>query len=282
MKTSRLIAALVAIAFVALAVADASAMYNPATGTFLQRDSATGDAMRLGASPAIGGQFLPRDTEDEVGNVSAGDEYADGMNLYQYGRSSPVNRVDPDGHKARVTVDESNCSIVVTINIGIYGPRATEAVAGRIKRSIESHWAGFSTKKGCGKSDCGGCGVVVAANVKYYKDAKHWPDVPEDNQIKIREKRRSWTAGSWGHWSDNPLSPDWSYAHEAGHLMGLGDDYYDNIFGQLFLFEKPKSTPFKGHEGHMMAEPWGDPAQHEVDSIIQGAKCPEKCCKKSP
>ena len=36
----------------------------------------------------------------------------------------------------------------------------------------------------------------------------------------INMNRGVWTA-------DNIPGSDWRYAHEAGHLMGLGDDYTD-------------------------------------------------------
>ncbi len=73
------------VAFGSFAV-DALAMYNPATGTFMSRDPGAGAMTRIGAGgPAIGGGFAPRD------------QYRDGMNLYQYVRSSPANHLDPTG-----------------------------------------------------------------------------------------------------------------------------------------------------------------------------------------
>ncbi len=89
MKNSRLLAALVAAAFIVLAAADASAMYNPATGTFLQRDPGPGGPARVGTAPSLGANhFTPR---DPFGN------YADGPNLYRYVGSNPLARVDPEG-----------------------------------------------------------------------------------------------------------------------------------------------------------------------------------------
>jgi len=54
----------------------------------MQRDPGAGSPIRIGAGGAAPvGQFIPRD------------QYADGMNLYEYVSSSPVNWVDTDGHK---------------------------------------------------------------------------------------------------------------------------------------------------------------------------------------
>jgi hypothetical protein len=74
MKTTRLIAMLVGLAAIAIVTADASAMYHPGMGVFLQRDPGAGGAMRIGAGGATPvGQFIPRDadtvrsTEDPLG-----------------------------------------------------------------------------------------------------------------------------------------------------------------------------------------------------------------------
>ena len=64
--------------------------------------------------------------------------------------------------------------------------------------------------------------------------------------------------GNTGYWNaDNRQGSDWQYAHEAGHLMGLGDDYTD------------AQGPNQGHDGHMMAEDKGIVVQHEVDDIMR-------------
>ncbi len=85
---TRLIAVLVGMAAIAMVTADASAYYHPGMGVFTSRDPGPGGANRIGAGgPASGGGFMPRD------------QYAAGMNLYQYGSSNPQMRVDPLGLK---------------------------------------------------------------------------------------------------------------------------------------------------------------------------------------
>jgi hypothetical protein len=86
MKRTHLIAALVALVAAGILAADASAMYNPSTGTFMQRDPGARGATRIGAGKAAPvGRFIPRD------------QYRDGMNLYQYARGNPLARRDPSG-----------------------------------------------------------------------------------------------------------------------------------------------------------------------------------------
>jgi hypothetical protein len=91
MKTKRLTAVLVGLAAVALFTADASAYYHPGVGGWLSRDPGPGagpDAPRIGtAGRAVGGGFIQRD------------QYADGMNLYQYVRGNPIVDADPMGER---------------------------------------------------------------------------------------------------------------------------------------------------------------------------------------
>jgi len=76
MKRTDLIAALVGIVDMSIFAADASAMYHPGMGTFMQRDPGAGGAHRLGpgGAPAATGRFIPRDP-------TGSNQYADGMNL---------------------------------------------------------------------------------------------------------------------------------------------------------------------------------------------------------
>ncbi|MDY7010445.1 MAG: hypothetical protein SVV80_06785 [Planctomycetota bacterium] len=67
MKMTRLIAVLVVLATITIVTADASAMYHPTIGRFMQRDPGAGSAMRIGAGGAapVGG-FIPRDSLSAV------------------------------------------------------------------------------------------------------------------------------------------------------------------------------------------------------------------------
>jgi hypothetical protein len=88
MKRTHCIAVLAGLLAVSVLAADAHAMYNPATGTFLSRDPGpkADSPMRAGTGERVAGnKFIPPDP------------YVDGMNLYQYVRSNAVNRFDPFG-----------------------------------------------------------------------------------------------------------------------------------------------------------------------------------------
>jgi len=223
--------------------------------------------------------YKNRDYDPTLGRFITRDPagYVDGLNPYEYVRSAPARSTDPSGLKTRISVNEDACTITITLNIGIYGKKASDALAKKIATAIRKFWNGHTTQKGCDDGANGNCRVEVEANVKYYPKAKHWWDIPEDNQVKFTgSTTTSWVSGgSYGHWRDN--AGEWTLAHEAGHIMGLGDDYSENYLAQIFGADR-ETRPKPGHEGHMMAEGGGVVVQHEVDEALKGAECPQSCC----
>lgn len=139
--------------------------------------------------------------------------------------------------------------------------------AQRIKQSIESNWNGY--EKGC-------CVVNVTADVSVQSRKSRWLYRflnSDENNIEITSdsSHRSYVngvGGRYGVWGSQAVP--WVYAHEAGHLMGLSDDYQDvaNSDGSL------TSVPNAGHEGHIMGEYGGKANQHEIDAILKNIECP--------
>jgi len=94
MKRTSMFSTLVCLLALSVFTATSFGMYNPATGTFISRDPgpvAVGTP-RAGAGGVFAGSgFIPRD------------QYADGLNLYEYVRGSPLLRRDPTGLSFTVT-----------------------------------------------------------------------------------------------------------------------------------------------------------------------------------
>jgi|GEM_PF-2272458 len=207
-----------------------------------------------------GGRFLSRDS------------VLDGFGLYLYGRNAPAGITDPSGHKVRLTV--AQCDVRATLQICIFPDNSNttwpalvmSSVASTIAGDIETYWNG---------EEVGCCHVQFKAYVIPYNFES---DIPEscDNKVKIYNhpmvptgpypgERQGWvnSSGNYGEWSGVPLTRK-LYPHEAGHLMGLGDEYDD--------VENPKtgktdSIPWPAHKGHLMAT--GFKRQyHEVYDVL--------------
>lgn len=87
MKHTHLIAVLIGFAAISVFTTNASAYYHPTMGRFISRDPGPGGGS---AAPVTDSRFIPRDP-------TGTNQYADGMNLYQYVRSGPTRRMDPSG-----------------------------------------------------------------------------------------------------------------------------------------------------------------------------------------
>ena len=151
--------------------------------------------------------------------------------------------------------------ITVVLNITIYYANNIEKrantdldrIARRIKNQIESQWNHQTWRYQC-------CTVSFRANVTTSRQVGS-QGLSDDNLVAITTdaKHRSYVINkNRGVWTaDNIPGSDWRYAHEAGHLMGLNDDYTD------------QNGPKPGHEGHMMAVHGGSVDVHEVMDIIR-------------
>lgn len=225
-----LLSASLLLLFLILAVVPASAFYNPNSGRWLNRD--------------------PLEEEG-------------GVNLYGFVHNDSLSHFDPLGQHVDKWKDIWNCRFTVDLRIKIYvDPRnATvvnlSAVAGRIQSSIVSHWGTWMTN---------GWTITFQAQVTPIGRTPPPPrggeaQIDNSNQVEINDEPatfRSWVIidrnrGVWTQRAD-----DWVFAHEAGHLMGLGDDYHD-VGGA--------SVPNAGHESHMMGDYHGAVVWHEVLDI---------------
>jgi RHS repeat-associated protein len=204
------------------------------------------------------GRFISRDPLGEP----------NGMNLYEYAADSPLVETDPTGEKiqAKITL----CRIAITVNITIYAKTKAESekinwerMKKRIEESVANNW-----NKDWGV-DC--CTVTFKAVVTANTEARTAEDAGGDNQIEINDEENSRAyvvGGSKGVWSQR--RPDWTYAHETGHLMGLDDDYTD------------AGGPKEGKAGRMMASFNGVVHRDEVVDVLKqnNLKCPMECARK--
>ena len=153
----------------------------------------------------------------------------------------------------------------MTVNITIYYAHRLESnartdlarIARRIKKQIEERWNAQTWRYGC-------CTVKFRANVRH----RNQVGTQDDNLIAISTdpELRSYVdavGGNSGRWNaDNRSGTDWRFAHEAGHLMGLPDDYTDDP-------ATGESNPNPGHSNHMMGQFGGTVRQHEIEDLLR-------------
>lgn len=159
------------------------------------------------------------------------------------------------------------------------------------KKEIEDTWNGANYVYDCCKVK-----FIVEVKVRDKKD----PPTPGFDQIGVvpagsgyRDSMKGITRGSVDDdgFSNEPYEKDlggeWNSGssgvapHEAGHEMGLGDQYDDSFDKDGNLV----STTRKGHEHDIMGGREGKPV-NSIDNIKtilkkRGIKCPPECCKKS-
>jgi RHS repeat-associated protein len=210
------------------------------------------------------GRWLNRDPIGEKG----------GLNLYGFVANNPITHFDLLGQQVDKIKDRWNCRFTVRLRIQIFvDPENAQvvnlsSVASRIDSSIESHWGTWQTN---------GWTITFEAQVTPIglrpPPPKGGPaQIDNSNQIEINDEPATFRSFvNWRHnrgqWTQR--ADDWVFAHEAGHLMGLPDDYHDTPSG---------SVPNAGHAGHMMGDYGGSVVWHEVLDITGPLPM---CCPKT-
>lgn len=107
------------------------------------------------------------------------------------------------------------------------------------------------------------------------------------NRADAHEVPPDGSMNGYGEWTTSANGLD--AAHEAGHLMGLADEYrYDDTDGDGQKDDHVNLKPVLNPDGSradqqgIMAETWGNvgPTQANIDEIIKdsGQSCPPECC----
>ena len=158
------------------------------------------------------------------------------------------------------------------------------------------------------KDDCTehepGCTVKFVANVSYAKKVNgsslvtggsansqagqghHWIEIADPRTPVKNSYVNSWNGklpspndGSETTGVFNIMETIGVFAHEAGHLMGLGDQQDEKEVEENGKKVK-KKFPKKGFQDNIMGWPSGWPSQADIDQIVKksGIECPCKCC----
>ena len=205
------------------------------------------------------------------------------------------------------TTPYSSNKVKVKLHIEFYGAGATAANIQKVKNAITSHWSNKTTS--------GGKQFIVEV-ITRGSTAASPPSTTGYHQIKLDPAQRtSYVSGRGsrfnlnsgvgsGTWRTTGSLVEKTWAHEAGHLMGLDDTYNDyrkqadgtwkrqndgqsftseqlaNTYHQRYgttaaalktVFEIPSfkrhAPPQEGHENDIMAKLTGNPTVSDIDKI---------------
>jgi uncharacterized protein RhaS with RHS repeats len=205
------------------------------------------------------GRWINRDPIGERG----------GINLYTFALNQPVNVVDFLGNVSFST-DKAACTITATLSItfsaDLFDPAAAtlDARANQMKQAIESAWSGK-------KVGCCTLNVVVDVSTSVLRQI-----FSRDDKIELQKNPNELShvyprllGGYNGIWDSD--EPDVVSVHEAGHLLGLDDQYVI----------APDGTPWviPGQENSMMGDPWNSNGVVGDDEAalaagLNGVECP--------
>ncbi len=209
------------------------------------------------------------------------------------------------------TTPYSSNQVKVKIHIEFWGAGATIDNMVKVKNAIESHWSNKTTSDGkqfIVEVIMRGSTQAWRHETAGYHQIKLDPTVSGSDVWWIGKRfDLNWGVGS-GKWSITDSHVEKSWAHEAGHLMGLPDTYDDyrkqadgtwrrkkdgqsftseqlaNMYHEKFgttaeemkeKFEKPTCkrhvAPQDGHENDIMGMLTGNPTVSDIDKIASKA-----------
>ena len=158
---------------------------------------------------------------------------------YAYCANNPVNAIDPDGRDGNIIVCGNN--ITISANIYIYGSGATKSVQQQMQKDINNVW----NKNYSVKHNRKIYNVKFDIKLSLYGGKEknnpfvifdRWHPFSRNNYISVSEdvSRSYVNNGREGEWrstgrNGRPLSIDDPAPHEVGHLLGLSDQYVDEV-----------------------------------------------------
>jgi len=214
--------------------------------------------------------------EDPAGDV-------DGSNLYQLEESNPVNRVDPTGSLAQVTVNGNDVTIEVPVEFAIDGDiHASVPDQQKLIDLAQKAWTGkfgkYNVKTKLILVDCSNADKYPHVNIITLK--KRDPHAQATNVNPLNG--RSHISGAQNEVCElmvaDPTNVDdgarITFNHEVGHLLGLPDRYRDKPTtkpasqpGELLI----ESVPNSGDENDIMGDSWmGKPTENDIGQIVNG------------
>jgi len=197
--------------------------------------------------------------------------FPDGANNWLCSSNGITYRVDPDGCVYTAVYSANTKTVTVTLSILFFGPNATDAVSKAWIDNINATWSYTGTDAQNTNNP-----LTFKMNATYrvraditFNNYEAANAVGLQNSICVAAPGSglfsfSNEGGPNGMWNTDDLLQNGA-AHEAGHLMGLADQY--NVTNPNGI---RVTTPKFRHENEIMADISKSPMKVEYNAILRG------------
>ena len=183
---------------------------------------------------------------------------------YTYANNNPYLYIDPDGREAEIVYNK-NGSLTINIPINFSGDGATSSNIQSIKSDISSRWSGNYTINGVVTN--------VQVNVTTPKTNGVSNNIVLTNGPTSNKRCGGCSyvrGGASGEWDTTSSGMQYGEAaHEAGHLMGIGDKYSSKYDAKG---NRTGTSPHYGYKGNIMAELPGKPSDDNMKDILSSKR----------